>query len=211
VLRNGGALGYVNAGDVPLGVNPFAITCCQLDGAAGPDLVTANIIDDSVKVLFNDGSGGFSGSVRYGGLDGAASVACGDLDADGAADVLTGNLTDDSIAALWNTGNGGLSSPLFLSVGEHPSSVTIAGVAGPAARDVVVASSVGATVFLNACAAAGDADNDGDVDLRDVGLLAVCFGETPMPSTCDGVDLDRDSDVDFDDLAEFVGLITGPR
>jgi hypothetical protein len=66
---------------------------------------------------------------------------------------------------------------------------------------------------------AGDADGDGDVDLADYSIFAVCLSgpgtvPAPMPpptsQQCLAVfDLDGDLDVDLGDFALFVSVFTG--
>lgn len=60
----------------------------------------------------------------------------------------------------------------------------------------------------------GDADFDGDADLKDYALLACCWtGAGGMIENCDciGADLDGDMDVDLDDYAEMRECLTGPH
>ena len=54
----------------------------------------------------------------------------------------------------------------------------------------------------------GDLSNDGEVDLRDLGILLSNYGETEGASPREG-DLDDDDDVDLADLATMLGLF-GP-
>lgn len=64
----------------------------------------------------------------------------------------------------------------------------------------------------------GDADRDGDLDLRDVAALQRCFsgpGEdpfhTPPPPEClNPLDFDDDGDIDLADVTGFQGYFTGP-
>ena len=61
----------------------------------------------------------------------------------------------------------------------------------------------------------GDFDADGTIDLADYGFLQLCYAQaTGSPEwldTCLCVfDISENADVDLDDLAEFVGSITGP-
>ncbi len=81
----------------------------------------------------------------------------------------------------------------------------------------------GATLrFAYACAVVtefvvsdpGDTDGDIDVDLADFALLQRCFGGSDVAfasAVCELVDLDRDSDIDFDDFDAFQNGVTGPK
>ncbi len=55
----------------------------------------------------------------------------------------------------------------------------------------------------------GDADGDGDMDLRDVAILQTCFG-TPGGHLCSPFDLDGDGDVNLGDYAAVMSWFTGP-
>ncbi len=55
----------------------------------------------------------------------------------------------------------------------------------------------------------GDADDDGDVDLRDFGTLIACVG-MPLAGECMALDLNDDGQVSADDLPVFAAAITGP-
>ncbi len=84
-------------------------------------------------------------------------------------------------------------------------------------RQVVRFTGVSLVAGCPAAAAAGDADHDGDVDLRDVAVFATCFvggGERdspPLSSECSVCDLDEDGDVDLADYAELRFGFTPPR
>ncbi len=61
----------------------------------------------------------------------------------------------------------------------------------------------------------GDADNDGDIDLHDLGAMQNCFsGENPggpLPDECTiPFDFEEDGDIDLTDLAQFCNLAGGP-
>jgi hypothetical protein len=60
----------------------------------------------------------------------------------------------------------------------------------------------------------GDYDQDGDVDLNDVGCLQLCYGTDPAPAECEKVDIapsgEPDGAVDFADVLLFQYLFIGP-
>lgn len=62
------------------------------------------------------------------------------------------------------------------------------------------------------CGAAGDADADGDVDLRDMHQFMMCFGAAaPTPPECECSNVDAGSaQIDLDDWSMLETLITGP-
>jgi hypothetical protein len=62
--------------------------------------------------------------------------------------------------------------------------------------------------------AAGDFDEDGDVDLADFGVFRMCFSgpNQPLPyPECGPVDLDGDADADLSDFAVFQSCFNGPN
>jgi hypothetical protein len=64
------------------------------------------------------------------------------------------------------------------------------------------------------CAANGDFDLDGDVDLTDYGSFLSCYngpGNPPGQSGCDDADFDNDGDVDLSDYGVFLGCYNGPN
>ncbi len=56
----------------------------------------------------------------------------------------------------------------------------------------------------------GDADQDGDIDLRDIQQFQQCFDTDPSGGCPDAVDVDGDGDVDLDDWDELAPIIEGP-
>jgi len=57
----------------------------------------------------------------------------------------------------------------------------------------------------------GDADDDGDIDLRDVAKLLNCFGDdSGLAPGCERVDREPNGTIGLEDAAAFVGRMTGP-
>jgi len=59
----------------------------------------------------------------------------------------------------------------------------------------------------------GDSDDDGDIDLSDMGVFQKCFtgpGGSAAPG-CDVCDANTDVDVDLEDWASVRGLLSGPQ
>lgn len=58
----------------------------------------------------------------------------------------------------------------------------------------------------------GDADQDGDIDLRDIAVMTNCFSELDVALTsCDFFDREPDSVIDLSDAFVVLGWMTGPR
>jgi hypothetical protein len=59
----------------------------------------------------------------------------------------------------------------------------------------------------------GDGDNDGDVDIVDLGMFQVCItgvGEILTDPLCEFADLDHDQTVDEADTSIFIACLSGP-
>lgn len=166
VLRNNADGTFTNIGVASICrtpqdcINPFDIACCDFDGVNGLDVATSNGIDDSVAVLFNDGSGSFGGLDLYDGFDGAYGITCCDVDGDADTDVVTANLVSDDLSVLPNDGSGlfGAASSLPVGAGStaDPSSVACCDLDGDGDFDLVTAFANGLTVFKNDCDGNGE-------------------------------------------------------
>ncbi len=171
---------------------PRAVALGDLDADGDLDVTVASYNDDSVSWLENDGTlAGWTKRVISAGAGGAQDVTVADLDGDGDLDVACAQYLDDEVS--WYRNNGG-SPPTF-------SSFFVDSLAddGPVAL------------------AAGDLDDDGDLDLAVVAGSAdtvVWYGNDGTPAvgewtrhrTDNGeadsprdvalADLDRDGDLD---------------
>jgi hypothetical protein len=185
-------------------INPFDIACCDLDGVNGPDVATANGIDDTMTVLFNDGNGNLSGLVDYPGVDGAYAVACCDIDQQSGADVITANLVSDNLAIFANDGAGNFGVPQVIAVGtfaSDPSSVICTDVNGDSNLDLVTAYSDGLQINENECGLSLQACCLGDTcddltpgDCANTGGAAQGEGSTCAATNCDGCVFNEDCD-----------------
>lgn len=210
LLRNDGDAGLVLVETVPLTVYPYAITCCDLDGVNGPDVITADLLDDSITVILNQTAFTFADPVSVGGVDGPHALACGDVDWEGTPDVVTANLSADNLAVFTNDGTGQLGAPVPIAAGVNPSSVIVAQFVGGPSPDVAAAFADGVLVYENLCGASGDADDDGDVDLRDLWAFQHCFEGAAADPGCSHLDTAPSGVIDLADLTVQVQLMSGP-
>ena len=112
VLLNNGGASFSSIVDYPVTTNgnPIEVVVVDLDGAFGPDLITANSLSGDLSVLIATGNGLFSAasSVAVPGGGFPASLAVFDGDDDGNKDVLVGQRTGRSVSAMLGDGSGGL-------------------------------------------------------------------------------------------------------
>jgi hypothetical protein len=134
----------------------------DLNGDRRLDIVTANVVGNSVSVLLNRGGGRFR--ARRDHLTGSASysVAIGDLNGDRKPDLVASNSTgsDDetcdsgdgtSVSVLMNKGKGRFAAWRDFETGCDPLSVAVGDVNGDRKRDLVTANNGEntASVLLN--------------------------------------------------------------
>jgi hypothetical protein len=178
----------------------------------------------NLAILLGNASGGFS-TTYYDAPDGVRYLTCGDFNADGSTDiaVTAGMSTYHYVSIYRNNGNGVFTGPTNLNTSAYPMDIHTGDFDGDGDLDLVTmanpnsfqhylqlyVNSGGGTFTLSAqyisrpgglrIAAAGDADNDGDLD-----LLGFRVGDYGQPD---------DSLVVFfnNSTGQFSGPVLGPR
>jgi len=93
------------------------------------------------------------------------------------------------------------------------SDVSAAHTTGPPAGSLFDIAGIGVpSVTYTVLAPCGDGDDDGDVDLRDWGILQDCFTGDGTPNAnpdCDPMQCDADDDIDLNDYASFKLIVAG--
>jgi hypothetical protein len=171
----------------PVGNLPFDVACGDLNGDGAPDLVVSSVQSADLSVRFNDGAGNFPSAVHLPVGDPVRSVAIGDLNADGHADLALGRQqSSPTLAILYGDGAGGFTEPipvgtfsgmadgieiLRIDAGQEPDIVIGSPSSGATAVFLAGAASFTQQIFPTDTApaypsdlAAGDLDQDGDVD-----------------------------------------------
>jgi hypothetical protein len=87
------------------GSSPESVVAVDVNGDGKPDLVSADIGDDTLTVLINDGHGGFASSSTFSvGVAGSEpnSVAAADINGDGKPDLISADAGTGTLSVLVN-------------------------------------------------------------------------------------------------------------
>jgi len=141
-----------SGGPVSVGASPVFVSTGDFNGDNKADLIVANNGDNSLTVLFGDGTGHFAASP--GSLVTLASapqaLALADLNHDGHPDVAVASSSGNRITILLGDGTGHFSSPSNGSVttGSLPVAISLADMNGDGNLDMLVANSGDNTVSV---------------------------------------------------------------
>jgi hypothetical protein len=122
-----------------------------VNGDGAPDLITANVYDNTVTVLTNNGIGIFSSNATCNVGSYPEYVVAADIDGDGTPDLITANYGDNTLTILTNNGSGVFGFNATYNTDSGPVFVTAADVNGDGAPDLFSANYGGnsLTVLLN--------------------------------------------------------------
>jgi len=171
--------------DYGVGSWPQSVFCADLDGDADLDLAVANIVDDNVSILKNNGDGTFQTKVDFGAGDGPRSVFCADLDGDNDLDLVVSNYYSDNVSILKNNGDGTFQSAVSYGTGDGPYGVFCADLDGDTDVDLAVANYQSTIVSI--------LKNNGNGTFQS----AVNYGVGSSPTSVFCADLDGDNDLDL--------------
>ena len=202
--------------EITVGNGPIDLASGDLDNDGDIDFATANNGSDSVSLLVNDGNGAFTAVPALAVGAAPTSVDAVDLNGDLALDLAV--VADDpvigpSVQVLTNLGDLlAFEEPIAFSVDADPQFVVGVDLNNDGLADLVTANaeqvedgSVSAlisvpTVFL----CSGDENGDGEVNVEDLVIVIVNWGDCPLPpDDCPG-DVNDDGAVDVQDLVEVV-------
>ena len=140
------------------GAQPYSVTVADVNGDGMPDLIVANVTDNTVSVLLNTTAPGAatpSFAVQQTFATGANpnSVTTADVNGDGKPDLIVANFSDNTVSVLLNTTAPGATTPSFaaqqtFATGAGPYSVTAADVNGDGKPDLIVANANANTVSV---------------------------------------------------------------
>ncbi len=120
VWTNSGTGQFVSNRSYTLGTLPRQVIAVDVNGDGSLDLITANVSGNSLSVLTNDGTGGFTlaATLRLGASSQPRSVAAADLFGRGKPDLISANSLLASFTVWTNIGAGNFVSNFSLSVGS---------------------------------------------------------------------------------------------
>lgn len=176
-MMNNGSGVFSGIGIFPVGAQPVSMTAADVDGDNDLDMAAANMNGNSVTLLINNGTGGFSTTrTLTSDLNSPRHIAFSDLDDDGDLDMYVANHNGNNILKFLNDGNAGSTAPFFffptpVSTGAStfPNTVTFADTDADGNTDMVVA---GADLFIF------PGNGSGGFDAMET--VALDFGPTSM-------------------------------
>jgi hypothetical protein len=107
------------------GVQPTSMTVADFNGDGFPDLVTADLSDDTVSVLLGNGDGSFRPALRFQTGQSPASVCVSDFNGDGILDLAVANVQDSTVSILLGNGDGTFQTLSTLASGNSPISIVV--------------------------------------------------------------------------------------
>ena len=140
------------------GSAPYSVTVADVNGDGKPDLIAANLFDNTVSVLLNTTAPGattpsFATQQTFATGSGPVSVTAADVNGDGQPDLIVANRSGNTVSVLLNTTAPGATTPSFaaqqtFATGSGPYSVTAADVNGDGKPDLIVANANGNNVSM---------------------------------------------------------------
>lgn len=154
VLTNQGGGIFVSNATLSVGVGPTCVVAVDVNGDDKVDLVSANlnnasVTTDSVSVLTNNGSGGFTVSAQLVIGKSPRFVKAGDLNGDGKPDLIIPNgITPGVLFVYTNSGSGLFGSNATVNVGHQPNSLEAADVNGDGRLDLISPSAFSGVILI---------------------------------------------------------------
>jgi hypothetical protein len=146
-----GTFAYAGSADTyGTGGGSYAIRAADMNHDGILDLVTANLDDSTVSVLFGTGnsSGAFGSHVDTSVASGPRGLALADVDGDGDPDVVESAQTGTSVGVLANDGTGALGAESRTTVGDSTYAVAAGDLNRDGLTDIVAPSYTGQKLYV---------------------------------------------------------------
>jgi len=151
VLFGDGSGTFPNYDTYNVGVYPYQITCGDVNNDGSPDIVVTNYDQydvGSIKVLLNDGAGGFTSQFEYSAGLGTLGIVSDYFDDDNFLDVAVTNFIDGTLMIFINDGGGGYEILQELFIGIMPYGLSSVDLNRDSVQDLAVAVSDEDTVCI---------------------------------------------------------------
>jgi hypothetical protein len=127
-----------------VGGNPTCVVAADANGDGKLDLISANYAGGILKLLTNNGNGGFGYNATFAVGQGPACVIAADVNGDGKFDLISANfgpptISTNTLTILTNNGSGVFGSNATLRVGKAPFCVVAADIDGDGKLDLISA------------------------------------------------------------------------
>src|SRR5262249_46213535 len=119
-------LSFLPAVPYDTGRSPLSVAVGDFNGDGKLDLVTANLMGDSVSVLLGNGDGTFQTAQNYSAGRRPSAVAVGDFTGDGILDLAVTDSSSDRVSVLLGNGDGSFRKGGDYAVGRLPVAVVVA-------------------------------------------------------------------------------------
>jgi len=188
--------GFALTSTLTVGSLPINVVAADVNGDGKLDLICANMGDNTLTVLTNNGSGGFGSNATLTVGNGPVFVCAADVNGDGKLDLICANNGASTLTVLTNNGSGGFVFAATLTVGDHPSSVVAADVNGDGKLDLISANIGASTLTV--------LTNNGSGGFVFAATLTV--GNTPFSVVA--ADVNGDGKLDLISANAFDGTLT---
>jgi len=136
------------APEYPTGHQPQFVATGDFNGDGKADLVTSNVLANTVSILFNNGDGTFQAHVDYPTGVKPETVVVADFNGDLKPDLAVANYDGASVSVLLGIGDSTFLTHVDYPTGVHPTSVAVGDFNGDGVADLAVGNSGESTVSI---------------------------------------------------------------